>query len=162
MKITKDELNHLLMHSSDVEEIEKNSPLFISSYPRKIYLDTATLKVVICPEVFRRGIAPRFNSKENILFFAGEVHLHLSLRKWGLAENCLDEFIIEIIISEKIVEEQTKEEIVILQQHIINSKILMVMFIALLAQRRPRRSKFPLINPVRTQVQAGYFFTKIS
>jgi len=161
IQVTKDELNLLLMHSSDVEEIEKNSPLKISCFPCAIFLDTATLKVVICSEIYRRGTAPRYNSKENIIFFADKVHLQQSLRKWGLAENILDEFIIELAICEA-VEEQTKKEIAILPQHIINSKILMVMFIALLAQRRPRQSKFPLINPVRTPVQAGYFFVKIS
>ena len=111
MQVSKDKLNHLMMFSSSVEEIQANSPIYITFYPHRIFLDTKTLKVVLCSEIYSRGTAPRYNQKENIIFFADKVHLRMSLVKWGLAENRLDAFIEELQIAEVVEENMVAEPV---------------------------------------------------
>ncbi len=158
MKINVDELNSLLMHSSEVESIEQNSPIVIQYCPHRIYLDTTTLKVILCPAIFRRSTKPHYNPKENIIFFANEVHLRMSLQHWGLDESILDEFIEELTIQEEIVKEATLEKFAVpLFQKKLGTSITLL-FIMLIEQRRIRKSKFPYLAPLGQHVPAEYFF----
>ncbi len=104
METTHKELINLQLHSSEVEELEKNSPVRIN----RLYIDNTTLKVVFYAPTYRRGTAGRYNSKENILFFADEVHMQTVLQQSGLNEKILDEFIVDLtIVNEtKIVKEK--------------------------------------------------------
>jgi hypothetical protein len=151
MKVSNDELNWLMMHSSVVEELQKNSPLLIQYWQHRIFLDTSTLKVVLCSGIYSRGTAPRYNPKENIIFFADKVHLGMSLRSWGLAENLLDEFIVDLTIDEEVVETETEE---LLTTEYFEKLVLLIAFIMLI-NRRVRKTKFPLKDPARTHVRTG-------
>ena len=142
MKVSPDELNWLMMHSSVVEELQKNSPLLIQYWQHRIFLDTATLKVVLCSGIYSRGTAPRYNPKENIMFFADKVHLRMYLQRWGLAENLLDEFIVELEISEEVVEPKTVElEAKSYEQHY--QVLVLLIAIMMTVERRIKKSKFP-------------------
>jgi len=138
MKANAEQINHLLLHSSSVEELEKNSPLKIRYGPHYIFVDTVTLKVILCSEVYGRTTAALYNSKENIIFFANEVHMKQCLRQWGLAEDTLSEYLVELIIEEK------SEEVIptIIVSHPLIQLVMLYTFIAIINWRL-RKTKFP-------------------
>jgi hypothetical protein len=147
MQVNRDQVNALLMHSSEVEVLEQNSPLFISYFPHRRYLDTTTLKVVLCPDVYRRGTAPRYCPNENIIFFANEVHMQQYLLKWGLAENALNEFIEKLtIITDEIIEEIAATIAVTYPREQLETFITLLFIMSI--ARRLRKSKFPYITPL--------------
>jgi hypothetical protein len=157
MQINHDQANALLMHSSEVEELEQNSPLFISYFPHRKYLDTKTLKVILCSDVYRRGAAPRYNPSENIIFFANEVHLQQYLLKWGLVENALDEFIEKLEITSEEIVEKIAMVIAVAYPREQLEIFITLLFIASIT-RRLRKSKFPYITPLGHESKRGFSF----
>ena len=89
------EINELLLHSSEVEELffERDSLKIRFGNQNEWFLDTDNLTVIIIPGVYSKGTAARYNRTENIIFFADNVHKTSCLTHWNLPSDLLDTYL---------------------------------------------------------------------
>lgn len=92
-----DQIYELLLYSSTVEEIQREGDkLAIAFHPHRNYLNQADLKVMLVPAVYSKGSKPRYNSKENIIFFADRNQMEKYSKDWGFSPIFFEAFLTEV------------------------------------------------------------------